>query len=219
MATTDIWISEINGSRRIRIPWLPDTVKLESNGALFAEYDIMDKGEVKVPNGTYLRGADFSSVLPGEGHKDLPFLRGTWKKPETYVKVWETWRSKGEPLRLLVTNTPINLDVYLTDYTAEYGGGYGDCSYTLKFIEKKDLSISSNKVKLTRPSKKEYTYTVVKGDCLWTIAQKLTGSGSNWKQIYNDNKNVIETTAKDRGMTSSSNGHWIFPGTKLRITR
>lgn len=61
------------------------------------------------------------------------------------------------------------------------------------------------------------SYTIVSGDTLWAIAKKFYGDGSLWKKIYNANSNVIETTAKNRGMKSSSNGHWIFPNTKLVI--
>ena len=60
-------------------------------------------------------------------------------------------------------------------------------------------------------------YTVKKGDCLWNIARAYYGSGSKWTTIYNANKTVIENTAKKYGKKSSSNGHWIYPGTKLTI--
>jgi len=36
------------------------------------------------------------------------------------------------------------------------------------------------------------TYTVVAGDCLWSIAQKLLGSGKLWGQIYELNKDQIK---------------------------
>jgi 5'-nucleotidase len=36
------------------------------------------------------------------------------------------------------------------------------------------------------------TYTVVAGDCLWSIAQKLLGSGKMWGQIYELNKDQIK---------------------------
>ena len=61
------------------------------------------------------------------------------------------------------------------------------------------------------------TYVVKPDDCLWHIAKKFYGNGSEWKKIYNKNKTVIENTAKKRGLKSSSNGHWIFAGTKLII--
>lgn len=61
------------------------------------------------------------------------------------------------------------------------------------------------------------SYTVVKGDTLWSIAKKLMGSPLRYAELYNANKDVIETEAQGRGKADSSNGHWIFPGTELDI--
>jgi nucleoid-associated protein YgaU len=66
-------------------------------------------------------------------------------------------------------------------------------------------------------SKKGTEYTVKSGDCLWNIAKKFYGDGSKNKTIYEANKEVIEATAKKYGRSSSSNGWWIYPNTKLII--
>lgn len=58
-----------------------------------------------------------------------------------------------------------------------------------------------------------HSYTVVKGDTLIGIANKL--HISDWHTLYNNNKAVIEAAAKAHGHASSENGHWIFPGTVL----
>lgn len=61
------------------------------------------------------------------------------------------------------------------------------------------------------------SYTVVKGDTLWSIAESLLGSPLRYAEIYNKNRDVIEAEAQNRGKKDSSNGHWIFPGTELII--
>ncbi len=61
------------------------------------------------------------------------------------------------------------------------------------------------------------TYTVVSGDTLWKISSRLLGSGADYMQIYNANSGVIESAAKAQGKSSSSNGHWIYPGMTLTI--
>ena len=48
--------------------------------------------------------------------------------------------------------------------------------------------------------KSEKTYTVQKGDCLWTIAEKNLGDGNRWKEIYELNRDSI----RDPGL--------IYPG-------
>lgn len=60
-------------------------------------------------------------------------------------------------------------------------------------------------------------YVVKSGDTLWAIAKKYLGSGTKCIQIYNDNKDIIESTAKSHGKSSSGNGHWIWPGETLTI--
>lgn len=71
--------------------------------------------------------------------------------------------------------------------------------------------------KASDSSTESKTYTIVSGDTLWKISTKFLGSGAKYMQIYNANKSVIESTAKSHGKTSSSNGHWIWPGTVLTI--
>jgi LysM repeat protein len=47
-------------------------------------------------------------------------------------------------------------------------------------------------------------YEVQPGDCLWTIAEKTTGSGYNWVKLYEANKSVV-----------GANPDLIYPGQKL----
>ncbi len=60
-------------------------------------------------------------------------------------------------------------------------------------------------------------YTVKKGDTLWKIAGQTLGSPLRYAEIYELNKDVIEEAALGRGKKNSSNGHWIFQGTVLKI--
>ena len=227
MASVDIYIKEAEGSREIRIPWLPDKVYFDSNGSRMSSYEIMDVGEVNVPSGSNLSGFNWSSYFPGQGHKNIPFLRGTWQDPKKIHTILEEWREKGTPLRIIMTCTPINHDVYINDYSAVFESGYGDYNYDLSFKKRRKIKISSQRVAAMNSGLLQSntggsgsggrTYTVKSGDTLWAIAQKYYGSGAKYGTIYNANKAAIEETAKKRGMSSSSGGHWIFPGQTLVI--
>lgn len=54
-------------------------------------------------------------------------------------------------------------------------------------------SVSSPRPTTNSPApKKETTYTVKKGDCLWNIAKKFYGNGSKYTKIYEANKDKIK---------------------------
>ena len=127
----------------------------------------------------------------------------------------------------MLTETPINVAVYLKSFDYAPTGGIGNYDYSIEFIEAKDVTIytikeakttssakSSNTSSSTRPASKKTntstnseqtkTYTVKRGDCLWNIAKAKLGSGSRYMEIYNLNKKVI-----------GSNPNLIYPGQVL----
>ena len=213
-------------SVKLRIPALPDKITYRC-GAKMAEYDILNKGPVSVPNGNELTEYQWEAVLPGEGNKNQPWLRGGWISPKTIENYFSVWKTNGVKLKLLITGTPVSTYVYLKDYEITFEGPHGDYKYSVTFITAIDIKVSYTKVsrppvKRTVPAAKtsqssKRTYTVKSGDCLWNIARKYYGDGTKNKTIYNANKDVIEKTARKYGRSSSNNGWWIYPGTVLVI--
>ena len=144
-----------------------------------------------------------------------PFLKGQNFSGKRYV-----YGNKTNDF--FSTDLIVSLEGYTTKESAE--NAY-DIAVSLKFKEyttfgtvKKVVGHKVPVVKkpVSKGSKSE-KYVVKKGDCLWKISRKFYGEGTKWKTIYDANKAIIEETAKKYGKKSSSNGHWIYPGTELVI--
>lgn len=109
-------------------------------------------------------------------------------------------------------------DMYVSITLLQYKG------YVTKVVtpinsagSEKKATITENRDTSSKPEPGDYT--VKSGDSLWAIAKKYLGSGSRFTEVYELNKGVIEAEAKKHGRASSSNGHWIYPGTVLKIPK
>lgn len=103
--------------------------------------------------------------------------------------------------------------------TKASGSGETSMSLSLRLVVDRIKSVSVQAVETAQEQEQKAgtDYTVVSGDTLWDIARRFLGSGVRYVEVYNGNMEVIESTAKGRGKKNSGNGHWIFPGTVLRI--
>lgn len=61
---------------------------------------------------------------------------------------------------------------------------------TIKQYRPVAVETTSNRATNTAPTTR--TYTVVRGDCLWNIAKRYYGDGSQYTKIYNANKDKIK---------------------------
>lgn len=213
-----------NKKTTITIPVNPEKIAFESSGK-FQEYNIINKGTVKFPNGNELSTVGWESFLPGESLKGQKFIV-KYKDPHELRAQIRYWEKHGKKIRLTVSTTPINISVYIDSYKESYEGSNGNIYYSIAFVDAVDIDVDTVKKKkkgktsgTRRTSKRSgsKTYTVKKGDTLWDISKKFYKDATKWKKIYSANKSTIEKAAKKHKKKSSNKGHWIFPGTKLKI--
>ena len=139
------------------------------------------------------------------------------------MKQFKSWKKQGTKLRLMVTQTPINLDVYITDFKSEFSGGHGDIHYSINMIEAKDIVIMTVK-EADAIKAAENIESVLGGlnqrdifsttgivattssSSLWSIAEQQYGDGSMWTRILDNNSDKI---------TDPDN---IIPGSILKLS-
>ena len=94
-------------------------------------FETITQGELKLIGLTGLKSISFSSFFPV---RDYTFLRDRSDKGYGYVHTLDTWIAKRIPMRLIITDTPINMAVVIDsfEYTVKSDG---DLAYTINFVE------------------------------------------------------------------------------------
>lgn len=217
----DIQITEKITGSKLTLSMLPEAT-IRKGSAKFQSYDIISKGEVKLPRGTNLLSFSWSGIFPGASRKNMSFVKTHhWRDPKEMENIFEGWRKYGTVLNLMVTETSINHEVLLSDFTTTNSGSAGDVAYEVTFVENKNIFVyntsqlsimptaATNDTNAARPepaAAAATTYTVVSGDNLWNIAKQYLGSGVRYTEIYELNKSVI---GSDPGL--------IYPGQVLTL--
>ena len=149
----DIFLTDLETGERLRFPMLPQEIDMQIEN-IFQTYTIMAIGDVKLPNGEGLRAFSWEGRLPGSPRQNEPYVR-EWAEPQEIVRRIESFRGREKKLRLLVTNTAINHDVYVSRFPGTYKGGYGDYHYSLDLVEAKELIINISENAVGPPAHEE----------------------------------------------------------------
>lgn len=199
---------------------------------------LMNQGQVNLLKKAGLTDIEFECLIP---QVKYPFAvyKKNFKKAYYYLEYFEKLKTRRKPFQFIVSRyTPkgkklfhTNIRVSLEDYSIIEDAAEGldvKVKFKLKQYREfgtKEVKIKTKKKKTTASTKKvretdnspapaaAQTYPVQKGDCLWSIAKRFYGDGSQWEKIYNANPGVCGEPYQKGGITYVM----IYPGQVLTI--
>jgi len=138
----DIFLSINNREQIIQLPVVPVEFKIQS-GMDNETFKTINQGEIKLIGMPSLQTINIEAFFPG---RDYSFLRDRSYSGWEYVELISAWKKRRVPVRLIITETPINMACTIESF--EYGpkDGSGDIHYTLSLSEFRFIELEQRSV-------------------------------------------------------------------------
>ena len=201
---------------KIRFPVVPSSIGVNRSNNIDTQ-SVLKLGEVPIFNGTSLKTIELTSFFPNQEYSFCDYTG--FMKPYQFSEKIQKWMYEGKPLRIIVTDSPTNMQCLIQQFDTVEQDGTRDLYFTLNLVEYRPIEVpnlsnnnasssstsnsSSNSQNTSRPSEtntssnnQQKSHKVIKGDSLWDIAQKYYGNGSLYPKIKEANKSKYPSLAK-----------------------
>lgn len=217
---------------KILLPVAPSkmSLKIDNKNKTLVE---INEGEINILKKAGLTNIEFDAMIPNVKYPFATYKNG-FQSAKIFLEAIEKLKTSKQPFQFIVSRTypngkgifNTNIKVSLESYTIKEDRKEGlDVVVTFNLKQYKDYGTKICKITFPKkakpvakippparatvsspaPKQQNKTYTVVRGDCLWNIAKKFYGNGSQYTKIYNANRDKIK------------NPNLIYPGQVLTI--
>ena len=198
---------------KMRFPVVPSAIGVSRSNNIDTQ-SVLKLGEVPIFNGTSLKTIELTSFFPNQEYSFCDYVG--FMKPYEFSDKIQKWMYEGKPLRIIVTDSPTNMQCLIQQFDTVEQDGTRDLYFTLNLLEYRPIEVpnlsnnnqsnnSNNSQNISRPSEnndssnnnQQKIHKVIKGDSLWAIAQKHYGKGSLYPKIKEPNKTKYPSLAKN----------------------
>ena len=200
----DIYLIDPSGGQ-FHFPVNPEEITIRREKQ-YETVNLISLGEIDFPQMEKVKEIAFSSFLPRE--YDPSYCRyPNPPNPQTAMNQLTTFMNRNKPLRLLITETAVNVPVLVSVHNSTFRGGEpGDVYFEIVCRTWREVKVrtaaeaagaaakgKTAAVSAARPDLKPVpkTYVVRPGDSLYKIAKLELGDGNKWRQIYEANRKTI----------------------------
>lgn len=187
--------------KELTLPVTPPSFEV-SNGIRIETVNIHTVGDVHLSGLKSLGVIKISCLFPARRY---PFVGTEDVEPYALVEKFKQWSEKGTVLRLIISETPVNVPVLAESISYGEKDGTGDVYADLVLQEYRYLRLptyyshtqENSRTVETEPKMQE-SYTVVSGDTLSGICKKFYGDASLYPKVA--------------AVNGIKNPHLIYPG-------
>lgn len=222
------------------LPVPPEKMQVKINSANKA-VTLINGEQVNILKKPGLTDIEFECLLP-QVRYPFAVYKSKFRRAKYFLDYFEGLKLRQKPFQFIVsrrlpdrkrlydTNMKVSMEDYQITEDAKEGN---DVKVKIKLKQYREFGTRVVKIKKDKKDGKDKAvgggqpretdnspappapqqYTVVKGDCLWGIAKKFYGDGSQWERIYNANPGVCGRPYEEGGITYSM----IYPGDVLTI--
>lgn len=217
---------------KILLPVTPSklSIKVKNQNKTMIE---INEGEINILKKAGLTEIEFEAMIPNVKYPFAVYKSG-FQNAKTFLDAFEKLKINQQPFQFIISRTypngkglfNTNIKVALEEYNIKEDKREGlDVIVSFKLKQFRDFGTKTCKISFPKtqkpvaktptparatvsspaPKQQNKTYTVVRGDCLWNIAKKFYGNGSQYTKIYDANRDKIR------------NPNLIYPGQVLTI--
>lgn len=193
---------------KFTLPVTPERYRIKTK-QLNKVVDIVDFGEALLFGNPGLVQLEFSSFLPRTYHEYSSIISGDYVDAPEGVELLTKWKEAKKPVRVIITDSPVNLMMGIMSFDYDEHDGSHDIYYTLSLSEYKDLNTppANNNKKVNdetglkaRPVEKTppvATDKLKKARDVLEMSKKAYGTVSKWRGIAKTNnmKDLAISTA------------------------
>lgn len=195
----DIYLSINNNEETVQLPVVPQSFAIESTFSNEA-ISTITSNDIKKFGNRGLKSIELSSFFPVKEYK---FSRNKSMLGWEYVKTIEKWRDKAIPVRLIITDTGINMAVTIDGFTYGVQDGAGDIYYSLRLSEYKFVQVNKiQAIPVPKPVIKKPPAPKPVSKKVSTSSKKYTNTTSGNSQAKTQ---VMSYTSVDKQTTKLSN--------------
>lgn len=204
--------------KNLRLPVPPEKFEIQT-GNLNTVVTVEELGEIQLMGKSKLSLLTIETFWPAKQYTFCQY--NNFMLPYEAMALIKKWKESGSLIQVIITGTSINMTMSIDDFNYGEKDGTRDVYFSIAFKEYKYIALQTQIVSTSstssaanryssaasRPSNRQTanTYTVVRGDNLSKIAQRVYGSSSKWRDLFAKNSGIIK------------NPNLIYPGQVLTL--